>query len=68
MYQIEEIISTRDSCLLFLNRSISFYPKTDVLLKPREQRFIKIYVPFINEFSGLVMIKLPDFKLVVLIQ
>ena len=42
IYEIEGVISTRDSCLHFLNRSIPFFHKTDVLLKTMEQRFTKI--------------------------
>ena len=51
-----EVISTRDSCLHFLNRSIPFFPKTSVPLKPRKQRSVKIDVPCIGEISGLAMI------------
>ena len=60
VYEREGVISTRDSCLHFLNRSIPFFPRTDILLKPREQRFIKIDMPFIDEISELAMIKLLD--------
>ena len=52
VYDIERVISTRDSCLPFMNRSIPSFPKTNVLLKSREQRLIKIDVPFIDEISG----------------
>ena len=58
VYEMEGVISPRDSCIDFLNGSILFFPMTDVLLKPREQRFIKIDVPFINEICRLAMIKL----------
>ena len=51
-----------------LNRYIPFSPKTDIPLMPREERFIKINVPFIDEISGLAMIKLLDFKLGVPMQ
>ena len=34
----------------------------DILLKPREQRLIKINVPFIDEISELAMIKLLDLQ------
>ena len=51
------VISTRDLCLHFLNRLIPIFRRTDILLKPREQRFIKIDMPFIDEISGLAMIK-----------
>ena len=57
------VIGSRDSCLHFLNKSIPFFPKTDVLLKPREQRFIKIDIPLIGKTSGLDMIKLLDLKM-----
>ena len=42
MYEIEGIICSRDSCIHFSNRSIPFFPKTEVLLKPKEQRSLKI--------------------------
>ena len=35
-------------------------PRTGGLLKPREQRFIKNYMPFIKKISRLAMIKLVD--------
>ena len=63
MYETEGLISTRDSHLHLLNRSITFYPKTDVHLKPREKRLIKLNVPFIDEISRLTMIKLLDFNI-----
>ena len=59
---MERVINTRDSCLHFLNRSIPFFPKTEICLKPREQRFIKIDVPFIDKISGLVIIKILELK------
>ena len=61
VYEIE-VITTGDLCLLSLSRSIHFFPKTDVLLKLREQMFIKKDVPFIHEISGIVMTKLLDLK------
>ena len=60
--EFKGIINLRDSCFSFLNRSISFFPKEQVLLKPREQRFIKIEAPFIDEISGLVIVKVLDKK------
>ena len=58
VYEIEGLISTRESCFDFLNISTAFFPKTDIPLKPRELKFIKIGMPFIDEISGLAMIKL----------
>ena len=45
VYEIEAVISTKNLCLHFLNRLIPFFHKTDVLLKPREQRLIKFMHP-----------------------
>ena len=61
-YGIEGVISARNSSLHFLNRSILFFSKTEIILKPRKQRFIKIDVPFVDKISGLVMIKLLHLK------
>ena len=44
----------------FLNMSMPFLPKEQVILKPREQKFIKIGAPFIDEISGLGLGKMLD--------
>ena len=36
------------------------FPKERMLLKPKEQRLIKVEAPFIEEISGLVLIKVLD--------
>ena len=51
IFELEGIIYLRESCFSFLNRSVPFFSKEQVILKPREQRFIKIEAPFINEIS-----------------
>ena len=48
----EGVINLRESCFSFLNRSIPFFSKEQVILKPSEQRFIKIEAPFIDEISS----------------
>ena len=48
-------ISNRELCLHFLNRSIHFFPEMEILLKPVEQRFMKIDMLFIDEISRLAM-------------
>ena len=35
--ELEGIINSREPCVSFLNRSIPFFPKEQVILKPREQ-------------------------------
>ena len=58
--ELEGIINLRNSCFSFLNRSIPFFLKEQVILKPREQWFIKIETPFIDEISGIVIVKMLD--------
>ena len=48
VYEIEVVISTRDSCLCFISRSIPFFPKMDLTLEPREQRFLRNDMPFLD--------------------
>ena len=49
-------------CFSFLNRVIPFFSKEQIVLKPKEQRFIKIVAPFVDEISGLAIIKMLDWK------
>ena len=56
--ELEGIINSKESCFSFLNRSISHFPKEQVILKPREQWLIEIEAPFIEEISGLAMEKM----------
>ena len=44
----------------FLNRSIPISLKEKIVLKPKEQKLIKIEPPILDEISGLAMIKLLD--------
>ena len=37
IFELEGIINSGESCFSFLNRSIPFFPKEQVILKPREQ-------------------------------
>ena len=43
-----------------MNRSLPIFPKECIVLKPKEQKLIKVRVPFIDEISGLVIIKMLD--------
>ena len=46
-------------CFNFLNRSLPIFPKEHVL-KPKEQKLIKVKPPFIDETSSLAIIKILD--------
>ena len=54
------MINSRDCCFKFLNRSVPIYPEKEVILKPNEQKLVKIKAPFIKEISGMVIIKIID--------
>ena len=43
-----------------MNRSIPFFPKEHIILNPKEQKLIKVEAPFIDEVSGLAIIKVLD--------
>ena len=41
-----------DSSFKFLNRSLPFFPKEQVVVKPKVRKFLKIEAPFADEISG----------------
>ena len=57
IFELEGVINLWDSCFNFLNRSLLIFPKEHVVLKPKEQKLIKVEAPFIDEISGLAIIK-----------
>ena len=56
------IINSRDCRFEFLNRSVPIYPEKEILLKPDEKKLVKVKAPFIDEISGLAIIKIIDGK------
>ena len=62
LFELEGVIDSRDSCLSFLNRSIPFFAKEEVEVKPKEQKLITIQAPFLEEISRMAITKLLDNK------
>ena len=58
VFELEEVLNSRDCCFKFLNRSIPIFPENHVILKPKEQRLIKVKAPFLDEISGLAIVKM----------
>ena len=58
--ELEGIINSRDCCFKFLNRSVPIYPENGIVLKPNEQKLVKIKAPFADEISGMAIIKILD--------
>ena len=38
------------------------FPKEQIVLKPKEKKLIKIEAPFVDEISGLAIVKILDRK------
>ena len=56
----EGIINSRDCCFKFLNRSVPIYPENEIVLKPNEQKLVKVKAPFADKISGMAIIKILD--------
>ena len=59
VFELEGVINSQD-CFKFLNRSLPIIPKELVIIKPKEQKLIRVTAPFIDEISGLAVIKILD--------
>ena len=57
-FELEGVINLQDCCFKFLNRSLPIFLKECVVRKPEEQKLIKVKAPFIDEISGLAIIKI----------
>ena len=62
MFELEGVINSRDCRFEFLNRSVPIYPEKEIILKPDEQKLVKVKALFIDEISGLAIIKIIDGK------
>ena len=59
VFKLEDMINSRD-CFKFLKRSVPIFPEKEIILKPNEQKLIKVKAPFIDEISGMAIIKILD--------
>ena len=60
VFELEGVINSRDCQFEFVNRSVPMYPEKEIILKPDEQKLVKVRAPFIDEISGLAIIKIID--------
>ena len=60
IFELGGVISSRYCCFKFLNRSIPIYPEKEVILKLDEQKLVKVKALFMDEISGLAIIKIID--------
>ena len=43
-----------------MNRSVQIYPEKEIIWKPDEQKLVKVKASFVNEISGVAIIKIID--------
>ena len=60
VFELEGVIDMWHSSFKLLNRSIPFFSKEQIILKPKEKMFIRIEAPFIDEISGHAIIRMLD--------
>ena len=60
IFELEGVINSRGCHFEFMNRSVPIYPEKEIILKPDEQKLVKVKAPFIDEISGLAIIKIID--------
>ena len=62
IFRLEGVINSRDCRFEFLNRSVPIYPEKEIILKPDEQKLVKVKASFVEKISGLAIIKIIDGK------
>ena len=60
LFELEGIIDTQESNFRFLSRSIPIFPKEQVIIKSGEKKMIQIETPFVEEISGMAIVKIID--------
>ena len=62
IFELEGMIDLEDSCFSFPSRSIPFFPVTAVEIAPITQKMVVVEAPFIEELSGMAIVKILDTK------
>ena len=60
VFELEGVIDMLDLRFKFLNRSIPFFSKEEIIIKPKEKKYIKIEAQFIDEIPGPAIVKMLD--------
>ena len=63
IFELEGVIDSRESCFSFLSRSIPFFPVITVEIAPASQKMVMVDAPFVEELSGMAMVKILDMKM-----
>ena len=62
IFELEGMIDSYDSCFSFLSRSIPFFPVMALEIAPKMQKMVVIEAPFVEELSGMAIVKILDMK------
>ena len=68
IFELEGVIDSCKSCFRFLNRSISIFPREQVVVKPGKKKLIPIETPFVEEISGMAIVKIINKGLITLMM
>ena len=60
VFGLEGVLNSRDCQFEFFNRSVPIYPEKQIILKPDEQKLVRVKAPFVDEISVLAIIKIID--------
>ena len=60
VFELEGAKNSRDCSFKVLNRSVPIYPEKKIILKPNEQKLVKVKAPFMDKISGMAIIKILD--------
>ena len=63
IFELEGVIDSTESCFSFLSRSIPFFPVMTVEIAPASQKMAMVEAPFVEELSGMAMVKILDMKM-----
>ena len=62
IFELEGVIDSCDSCFSFLNKSIPFFPKEKTEIKAKEQKLVVVEAPFVEDISGMAIMKVLDMQ------
>ena len=62
IFKLEGVIDLCNSCFSILNRSIPFFPKEKTETNPKENKLVIVEALFVQEISGLAIVKLLDMQ------
>ena len=60
VFELEDIINLWECCFNFLNRSLPIFQKEKIIIKPGENKLVRIEAPFTDKISSLAIVNLLD--------